>query len=728
LSIKALQDYTFISKYARYLPELKRRETWEEAVNRVREMHLENYKSAGIDEDINWAMDMVLQKKVLGSQRALQFGGDAMMKHNARGYNCCFSYIDRPEVFQQIMYLLLCGAGVGFSVQKHHVAKLPKLAEATQGTETFVIDDSIEGWADAIGALINASIEGRVITFDYSEIRPKGSPFSHGIGKAPGPDGLRNTINKIQVVLNNVWARDRVIRPIDAYDIIMHVSDAVLSGGVRRSATIALFSHDDVEMMNAKAGDDWATENPQRGRSNNSAVLLRGETTKEQFMAFKEITRKWGEPGFVWVDDLEMGVNPCAEIGFYAYDDKGNSGIAFCNLTEINGKKCKTEEEFMDACKASAILGTLQAGYTNFPYLGSVTENIARREALLGCSITGLMDSHEILLDPKIQRKGAKLILEVNERIATAIGINPTARATCIKPSGTTSCILGTASGIHPHHAKRYLRRVQANKIETPLIFFKASNPTAVEESVWSPDRTDEVITFCIEVPDGTKTKNQIGALELLENVKSTQQNWVTYGKNTERCAREWLQHNVSNTINVQDDEWDDVFSYIYRNRNHFTGLTLLSSSGDKDYQQAPNCTVYTPREMVSIYGDASVFASGVIEVALQAYDGNLWNACKAVLNHADITMPKIMNGSIHTKFALQITWIEKAKKFADKYFDGDIKKMTYCLKDVYNWKQWVDLQKVYIDVDYSEMIEEEDNTKLEEALACVGGACELPA
>jgi ribonucleoside-diphosphate reductase alpha chain len=742
-NLKSLSDYVFVAKYAAYDAGKQRREAWHESIDRVRIMQLKKYEYAGIDEEINWSFDKVLNKHVLGSQRALQFGGLPMLKHHARCYNCTVSYCDRLRFFQEAMYLLLCGCGVGFSVQKHHINRLPKFTSVwnkvryTESSNSaqfklekkiFVIPDNIEGWSDAIGVLLTSyfdveeplfpGYENCEVEFDYSKIRPKGSPLSSGIGKAPGPDGLRNSIEEIRKLLNKCIenGQDR-LRPIDAYDIVMHESDAVLSGGVRRSATICLFSLDDEEMMNAKSPENLA-KNPQRGRSNNSVVLLRGSTTKEQFMEIKELTKRNGEPGFLWTDDFELLVNPCVEIGFYAYDDNGNSGWAFCNLTEINGKKIKTKKDFLDACKASAIIGTLQAGYTNFPYLGKVTEDIVKKEALLGCSITGLMDSSEILLDPAIQRAGARVILKFNEYIAKKIGINPAARGTCIKPAGSTSLILGTASGIHPHHARRYLRRIQANKMEAPVNFLMTLNPKAIEESVYSINKTDYVITFCVEVPDGSKTKNQLSALELLEIVKSTKKNWVDYGKVESRCTKPWLSHNVSNTIHVQENEWDEVFDFIYKNRNNFAGISLLPVDADKDYQQAPNCTVYTPKEIVQKYGDASVFASGVIELGLEAFNGNLWEACSYALGMEVKNLEK--------RYSLKQAWRDKAYRFTNNYFDGDIKKMTYLLKDVYNWKLWTDLLNNWQDVDYTKMIELEDNTEPEQAAACSGGSCEI--
>jgi len=733
MSINSLQEYTRIAKYAKYLSELKRRETWREQVTRVFDMHREKFDgNEEVMSLIDEAEACVYKKEVLGSQRILQFGGDPIFKHNARVYNCGFGHINRARVFQELMYLLLCGCGIGFSVQKHHVANLPPAARHWRNTKTFVVPDTIEGWADALGVLITSYLGGvskfddyigRDVEFDYSLIRPAGSPLSSG-SKAPGPDGLRRSLELIEAVFeeavsSHLAVNGRIkLKPIQVYDIIMHAADAVISGGVRRSATIALFSPDDEEMAKAKTGS-WQMENPQRGRSNNSALLVRDETSKETFNQLMGWVREFGEPGFVWADNAEMGFNPCVEIGLYPVDvSTGKPGWQFCNLTEINGKKANTPENFYKACRAAAIIGTLQSSYTSFPYLGETSENITKREALLGVSITGMMDNAELLFDPQVQRNGAKIVKEVNKRVASIIGINQAARTTCVKPAGSTSCILGTASGIHPHHAKRYFRRVQANKQENPVQHFKKYNPRAVEQSVWDPNEMTEVITFLCEVPVGAKTKNQIDAQSLLESVKLTQQNWVRYGTNKELCAQPWLSHNVSNTIHVKENEWDEVADYIYKNRKYFAGISLIPYSGDKDYPQAPFCAVPYPNDILREYGPGSFFASGVIERALATFGNDLWSACDCLLGIGE---------PLHEASPVKQEWAKAAIKFADSHFNGSARNMTYCLKDVYNLKLWEKLSQEYQDIDWTTMCEEEDNVNFESESACAGGACELP-
>ena len=744
MSLKALQDYTFVSKYARYNEELKRRETWDEAVSRVRNMHFEKYPQDDIKDDIEWAFERVKEKRVLGSQRALQFGGKPVLKKNARLYNCCVSYCDRLRFFQESFWLLLCGCGVGFSVQKHHVEKISSFSARKGESKLYVISDSIEGWADALGVLLSSYFtggdfpryEGYNVEFNYSRIRPEGSKLNSSSGKAPGPKPLKNALEKIAELLNaRIEEGQTELRPIDAYDAVMHASDAVLSGGVRRSATICLFSPDDLEMATAKTGN-WFNENPQRGRSNNSALLIRDETSYEQFESLIESVKEYGEPGFVWSDSTELMVNPCVEIGMWPVCEvTGESGWEFCNLCEINGKKVKSEEDFVIAAKAAAIIGTLQAGYNHFEYLGDVTDRIVKREALLGVSITGMMDSPDILFDAKLQRKIAKLVLKVNDEISEKIGINKCARATCVKPAGTTSCILGTASGIHAHHARRYIRKSQANYLEAPCSHFKTVNPNAVEKSVWSANGTDEVISFCIEVPKGAKIKNELDAITLLEHVKLTQRNWVTAGTREGLSTQPWLKHNVSNTITVRDGEWEEVSKFIFKNRRHFAGISLLPQSGDKDYPQAPFTAIYTPTELAKTYGDGMPMASGLVVDGLHAFDGNLWAACDESLGVTDLEKPSEGPDDSIGGFRYQLDlkewekkkdWCRRVQQFSDRYLEGDIRQTTYLMKDVHNWKLWCDLKREYKDVDYTLLFEESDETKLLQESACSGGSCTI--
>jgi len=614
----AIQDYMLVSRYARFLPELGRRETFPEAVGRVRDMHLRTFP--GAETDIRWAFDQVVDKRCLPSMRSMQFGGQAIEKNHARMYNCTFGICDRIEFFREGLYLLLCGTGVGFSVEFEHVEKLPELAPSVdEGTVVhFTVPDTIEGWADAMHELVVSYTEGYLVEFNYSKIRSRGSVLKTSGGRAPGHVPLRRALERCRNILDG--ALGRKLKPIECYDLMMHAADAVIAGGVRRSATICLFSPDDGEMMNAKRGN-WFNENPQRGRSNNSVKLIRNETSKAQFLRIFQKQKEWGEPGFYFSNDLSHGCNPCCEIGLNPHlevkDAEGNitieSGWQFCNLTEINGAMLHTEEDFRIAVRAATIIGTLQAGYTTFPYLGETTEKLCRREALLGVSITGMMDSPSVTLDPIMQQKMAKYAIEVNREISLKINTEPAARLTCVKPAGSTSLLLGTASGIHPRHARRYFRRVQANKTDPVYKFFNAQNPHMCNESVWSANKTDDVITFCVEAPEEAILRSEMSAIDLLKYVHSTQQNWVVPGTARPE-TNPGLYHNVSNTLTVRDGEWDAVAEYIWENRADFTGISMLAASGDKAYAQAPH------------------------EEVLSAQDETLWNELIAKFHKVDYT------------------------------------------------------------------------------------------
>lgn len=743
MSIESLKNYVFTSKYSRYIPEKMRRETFDEAVERVIAMHRSHFAAKGIElEDLLTLCERAMKKRmVLGSQRAMQFGGDPILRKNARIYNCTTSYCDRPRFFQEALWLLLCGCGVGFSVQTHHIDKLPGIRKPAAGHAPFTIPDTIEGWADALGVLLSGyfteaqpfpEYAGKIVQFDYSPIRPKGRPISSGMGRAPGHEPLRRSLEMIRALLDRRIDEGHArLRSVDAYDILMHASDAVLSGGVRRSATICLFSPDDELMATAKTGN-WFNENPQRARSNNSAVLLRNQTTREQFNRLMKSVKEFGEPGFVWTDHLDMTFNPCGEIGLYPQID-GITGFAFCNLCEINMGLVDNADKFREACRAAAILGTLQADYTDFGYLGEVSTRIAKREALLGISMTGMMEHPAVSFDPQLQRDMANVILEVNAEVAARIGVNPAARTTCVKPAGTTSSILGTSSGIHPHHAKRYFRRAQANEDELLVDFFGAQNPKAVEKSVWNPNGTDVVLTFCVEASPDALTKRDVDAVELLRKVKLTKENWIDAGKRPERCVQPWLSHNVSNTISVKDGEWESVASFIYEHRHAFAGVSLLPDGGDLDYPQAPFCEVLTAEEIVEIYGVGALLASGLIVDGLHAFDDNLWAACDCVLGRGENLeeptpkiYPKRVYEAVEGVREAKQDWVRRAHKFARNYFGNDALKMTRCLKRVNACKQWEDLTRTYAPVDYTQLIERQDNTTVTQTVACAGGKCEI--
>ncbi|MCZ8013537.1 ATP cone domain-containing protein [Gemmatimonas sp.] len=623
-----LQDYIFLSRYSRYREELGRRETPAEAFTRVMDMHRAHFADkldlpvAGfggrpLRELIDETEAALQRRAILPSMRSLQFGGQAIEANNARMFNCAFTHMNRLDAFKEAFFLLMSGTGVGFSVQKHHVAQLPHFpvrgAENDLEVVHYTVGDTLEGWADALDALMRSYLDNKKIEFNYSGIRRRGSPLKTSGGRAPGHIPLKKALSAVERMLDQVSGR--ALRPIEVYDILMHVAVAVLSGGIRRSATICLFSADDDEMAAAKTGN-WFETNPQRGKSNNSAVLVRHQHTEQDFARLFELQKEFGEPGFYFVDDVEYGANPCVEIGlapFAVVDEAAQtklaeygmpdvpvgskvSGWQMCNLTTINANACDDEAGFLACCRAAALLGTLQAAYTNIGYLGAATRYINERESLLGVSICGILDRPSLLLNPAVLERGARECLDTNAAIAEHLGIPAAARITCVKPEGTASLVLGAGSGIHPHHARHYFRRVQAARTEPLYQWFKLNNPHMTEASAWDPDTTD-VITFPVTAPTDAILRKDVGAVQFLEYVRLVQQHWVVAGRRHE-SYNPGLHHNVSNTVTVRDDEWDAVQQFIFENRGYFTGISLLRETGDKVYAQAPREEVTTDMDM----------------------------------------------------------------------------------------------------------------------------------
>lgn len=724
-----MSDTKFYEGYSRWDESKDRYETWEESVARVMDMHRDYYKDKMTPElslMIDEAESLYKLKYALGAQRALQFGGDQLRKHQMRMYNCTSTYADRPRFFSELFYVLLCGAGAGFSVQDHHTARLPDIADRKKQAKGWVVEDSVEGWADALGALMSSyftadqqfpEMAGRKVYFDLNSVRPKGAMINGGF-KAPGPEPLRKALDKIEhLIQSRVLKGEKRLRPIDVYDIAMHAADAVLAGGVRRSATICLFTATDEEMINAKTGN-WFTDNPQRGRSNNSAVIVRDEITREQFKSIMGSIKEFGEPGFYFVENKDFTTNPCVEIGMYPQID-GQSGWQGCNLTEINGGKCTTKEEFFKACRAGAILGTLQAGYTEFKYLDANTKKIFEREALLGVSVTGWMNNPDVLFDADVQREGAEIVKRVNKEVAALTGINPAARTTCVKPSGNASVLLQTASGIHAEHSPRYIRHIQLNKDTEVAQLIAESNPYMVEESVWSANGTDYCIGFPIVAPAGSLYREETYGTALLEKVSMVQNNWVEAGTNVELCAQPTIRHNVSNTVTVQPHMWSEVEDYVYDNRHSFAGISFLAGMGDKDFAQAPMTEVLDEDQIVAKYGKAALFASGLIVDTRKSGFRDLWDATMQA------QMPEEYRGEVSD---LNKEWIRRYNKFANNYFDGSLKETEYCLKDVFLLHKWVKIQQNIKPIDFVSQLNQKEFTDIDTmgAIACQGGACEI--
>jgi ribonucleoside-triphosphate reductase (thioredoxin) len=643
--LEEISEFVFVSKYARFNPIAKRRETWDECVDRVECMHLGKFRKFDKDTlaNIKWAFDQVRSKRITPSMRSMQFGGKAIIAHNSRIFNCAVRHIDSIRAFSESFYLLLCGCGVGFGISNHFLNRLPKLVNEKDKNGiviTYVIEDTIEGWSDSIESLLNCYFKntaytGRKIVFDYSRIRPEGAPLKVSGGKAPGYRGLKQAHIKIKKLLDNIIENNKQdrLRTINAYDILMHSADAVLSGGVRRSACSIIFDKNDQDMINAKTlfkvtkynkfdfdpasnkyegkvtvnGEkyevildkfeydflvkdntiSWVHIEPQRARSNNSVLLLRNSTTLVEFENIIEKTKQFGEPGFVWADHPHQLFNPCFEIGFIPVTEDGRCGVQFCNLSSINGSKIEKKQDLLTAAKAAAIIGTLQASYTqDMAYLSNVTKLLTEKEALLGVSITGFMDSPDLLLDPEILKEGAKVVIETNELWAKKLGISPAARCTCVKPEGTNSLVLMSASGAHPHHSRRYFRRIQCNKHEPAYQYFKSINPHMCEPGLWSATKTDDVVTFPLQINDKAIVKKDLSALDHLKYIMLIQKNWVCTGGTINNTSN--ITNNVSCTVQVGDDEWKDVINYIYKHRASFAAVSFLSKIGDKLYKQSP--------------------------------------------------------------------------------------------------------------------------------------------
>jgi len=1073
-----MADAKFYESYARYNDKENRYETWEEAVGRVMAMHRVKY-SKEMTDSLSNLLDIAEMsyraKEMLGAQRALQFGGEQLLKQNAKLYNCTAAYCDRSAIFGEAFFLMLCGCGVGFSVQTHHIAKLPQITKRTKQAKTFVVEDSIEGWASSVDALMrsffveDSEFKGRKIYFDLTKIRPKGAEISGGF-KAPGPEPLRKALDKIEKLIKDALdAGYTNLRNITAYDIFMYIADAVISGGVRRAATICLFSHDDQDMITAKTGD-WFVSQPQRGRSNNSAVLLRNETTLSQFEEIMKSVKHSGEPGFVWTDSLEILFNPCVtkdtsvmtstgprlvesligeqfiavvngreyptsskgfwrtgtkqifklslddgssikltdnhkvltqhrswvevkdlttdddvvshnhnnyswdgvdgidpeigwllgnlvgdgtfsgnsailrywnketylveyakslltkhcktykeftatdmnkdtvstssaelkriaerysilpknkapshkleetsslfyseylkglfdadgsvqgsqskgvsvrltqnnletleqvqrmllrlgikskiyknrieegfynlpdghgctkeflckavheliisnnslqtyssrigfnvrakqetldgnlarytralnkdkfysrvvgvtpvgvedvydvtvpgpdafdanglyvhncvEVGMQGYTEDGRSGFQFCNLCEINGDKSTSPEIFYEQCKAAAILGTLQAGYTDFNFVGSATKEIVDREALIGVGITGWMNNPDILFDVEVQRKGAGIVKKWNKIVAKMIGINQAARCCVVKPSGNASVLLGTASGIHGEHSPRYLRHVQMNKDTEVAKLFAKKNPAMIDDSVWTD--LDYVIGFPIEPREGSIYKADLLGVKQLGYVKLAQDNWIEYGTNKDLCVAPYLKHNVSNTITV--DDWDAVTDYIYSNRHSLCGVSLLSAAGDRAYPQAPFTEVFTHQQIVDTYGEIALFTSALIEAGQLAFGNDLWTAISTAQGFGEVLTDA-------TKDLLKRDWVRRFNKFADNF--TNVETCGNCLKDVHNLHKWWSITSKAEEINWVNDLGQKEFVNIDTlgSSGCSGGACEI--
>jgi ribonucleoside-diphosphate reductase alpha chain len=570
ISNKILSDVTVYMKYAKYIPELERRESWDELVTRNKKMHFKKYPN--LKKEIAKAYEFVYDRKVLPSMRSMQFGGKPIQISPNRIYNCAYAPIDDVDVFSEIMFLLLGGTGVGYSVQKHHVASLPPVNKPyAKRSRRFLIGDSIEGWADAIKVLMKSYLNGKSsrIEFDYSDIRPKGAMLVTSGGKAPGPQPLKECIVKMTGILDQKEDGDRLTTS-EASDLVCHIADAVLAGGIRRAALICLFSADDNEMIACKSGDWWEA-NPQRGRANFSAVLMRHKITKEFFMdLWKRVELSGsGEPGIYFNNDKDWGTNPCCEIALRPYQ--------FCNLCEVNASDIESQEDLNERVKAAAFIGTLQAGYTDFHYLRDVWRETTEKDALIGVSMTGIGSGAVLGYD---MTKAADIVKRENSRVAKIIGINKAARCTTVKPAGTTSLALGTSSGIHAWHNKYYVRRVRVGKNESMYGYLIKNHPNLVEDDYFRPHDT-AVISIPQKAPAGAILRTE-SPFDLLERIKKVATEWVTPGHRKGSNT-----HNVSATVSLKENEWEAAGEWMWDNREHYNGLSVLPYDGGT-YVQAP--------------------------------------------------------------------------------------------------------------------------------------------
>jgi ribonucleoside-triphosphate reductase len=585
IGLETLSNVVVFNKYAKYLPQQKRRETYNEIIIRYLQMMVDKYPD--LANQIMHYGGFIFDKKVLPSMRALQFAGPAIQKNEARIYNCCYLPIDDYRAFGEIMFLLLGGTGVGYSVQFKHIDKLPEVRKPVK-EQKFLVGDSIEGWADAVKHMIGSYLGYRNTKprFDFSDIRHKGARLITAGGKAPGPEPLKKCLFELEQILDRKENGEK-LSSIEVHDMVCHIADAVLAGGIRRAALISLFSADDEKMLTCKFGNWWEL-NPQRGRANNSAVLVRHRVTKEFFLnLWKKIElSNAGEPGIYFTNNPDWGTNPCCEIALRPYQ--------FCNLCEVNVSDVTSQDDLNNRVNAAAFFGTLQAGFTDFHYLRPIWKKTTEKDALVGIGMTGIASMEVFKYDLTEAATVAELM---NIELCQAVGINRAARITCVKPSGTTSCVLGTASGIHAWHNDFYIRRMQMSKSEDLYKYLAVNHPSLVKDHLLIPNSA--VVEIPIKAPEGSVIRTET-AIDTLERVKNVSMNWIKpghiHGDNT---------HNVSATISIDKsrmynnydltainrvseiDEWEVVGEWMWKNKEYYNGLSCLPFDGGS-YSQAP--------------------------------------------------------------------------------------------------------------------------------------------
>lgn len=761
-----ISDYIFYSKYSR-VKEDGTKESWEESISRVMQMHWSFFENKITEEKreaflkvFNTAWSAYENRLVLGSQRALQYGGEQLLKNHLRLYNCTSSYLNRVAFFEECMESLLSGEGTGYSVQKVHTEQLPVMKGVDSSKKVvFEIPDSIEGWARSVGMLIEHYYYNLpVIEFDYSQIRPEGSFISGGF-KAPGPEPLKVCHSKIKTILDKV--NNRKLRPFELHYITCIIADAVISGGIRRSAMIALFDIDDIEMLSCKTGN-WFQMYPELCRCNNSAVIFE-DTPKEEYLKIMKYIKEYGEPGIIFLSDPDQMLNPCAEVSMIPkYENEDGSieyGWGYCNLCEINGARIKTEEEFYKACEAAAILGTFQAAYTDFPVLTNASKKIAERDALIGVGITGMADNPTILFNETIQRNGAEIVKKTNQLVADIIGINPAARTTVIKPSGNASQLLGCGSGIHAYHFRKYIRNIQANNNEQALQEIQKVHPEIISKSFWNP-KGESVLSFPVELDENTMVRVDFSTIDFLKRIYSTKMNWIENGTNWDHPSTKKnpkIRMNVSCTVSVKDDEWEKVADWIWDHKEGFCGLSFLPESGDLDYPQAPYTSYLNEKELAETYGQGAILSSGLIVDGLQVF-GDIWTACNAAQGRAynllvfsdeyllafikkhlengkllvnidgiHISDVNAISSYLQHKVDMRKDWVRRFKKFAINYFNGNEQLCANCLKHVNIFHTWQKIKnKESIEWQSVRWEHEIRDAGSDVATACMGGKCSI--
>lgn len=746
---KFLSDLKLHSDYFKWIEQENRYETWADAAVDIIEGHRVKYgNNPELEPYLATVLESLTEMGILASQRNLQYRMRQIERSNLRMYNCTSTHAMRNSVFQEVFYLALNGCGVGVGLLIPFVKNISKIQKRTLGTKTFVIEDSIEGWANALGVLMSSyfvdkqpfpEYAGYEIKFDGSNIREKGAFISGGF-KAPGYKPLRIALEKVEELLEN-WIRKEgnELRPIAVGDIICHSSNAVLSGGVRRAALDFIVDPNDMEMIMSKTGN-WYSENKQRERTNNSVILLRSEVTKEQFEEIVAINEGQSDIGFAFANSWFDMFNPCFEISKLPilydgdlskihYDDLEQFtlvnellfGVQGCNLNEIVAEKCTTKEKFLRYCRDAAILGTLQAGYTSFPYLGEISEKIFEKEALLGISVIGWMNNPKLFNKEWLQ-EGAKVVVDTNKEMAGIVHINPAARTTTVKPGGNSSVVAQTVGGMSCEEAEKYMRVMQISKENTVAQWMAENMPFMIEESVHNDAKTDYAIYVPITTPKNAILKKDMLGVKHLELIKLVQENWVIPGTNPELCGYKGINHNVSCTV-VFDNDKKEMTEYIWENKDSFTAVSFLQNNGSRGWNQAPLTELRTLEDIVQDYGTGALFAAGLIVDGLHYFGENLWLACDSV-ERKDIPVTGTREQVLLKKY-----WLSRAKKFAKNYFKGDLNRMVLCLKDVHILHKWETITKQFKEVDLSKILTAPEYKDVSDfaSMACAGGACSLP-